>query len=185
MIGKPRDPLAGYPGHPRPGAAARITDHQNERPLSPAEAEAALKAEVAAFPARDIGNGVALQLMAPLGSVPSGDLDPDAEIAEPWTIPFVEMAKQIRELRERIEIQPPDAQFARSLLEFGERLTRIEKQIAFMSSAQAMQEKQMSLHKRATALDLAIKACGQVASAGDLTSIADAFVIWLDAGVMG
>lgn len=78
----------------------------------------------------------------------------------------------------------PDAQFARSLLDFNERLTRIEKQIAFMSNAQAMQERQIALHKRATGLDMAIKACpGQ--DAGEITMTAEAFVIWLEPGVSG
>ena len=79
----------------------------------------------------------------------------------------------------------PDAQFARSLLDFNERLTRIEKQIAFMSSAQALQEKQMDLNKRATALDLAIKARGPDDSGGDTTATAEAFLVWLNGGAAG
>lgn len=182
MIGGKRHiGLAGYP--------PRITDEDVPLPLDDHQDERG--------PA-----GAALTSMAHPGSVPQ-DLDPDSieydEIDAP--APLEDLERRISELSavvgqrmsalekqllaDRDALGGSDAQFARSLLDFNERLTRIEKQIAFMSSAQAMQEKQMSLHKRATALDLAIKACGSDVTAGDLTGTADAFVIWLEAGVSG
>lgn len=75
-----------------------------------------------------------------------------------------------------------DPQVVRSLLDLNERLRRLEKQVAFMASAQAMQERQILLHTRATAADLAIKG----AVPGDLamqTAMADAWLAWLNAGV--
>jgi hypothetical protein len=172
MIGKRHIGLAGYPLKPSAEElVAALEDHQGERRP----------------------DGAALTSMAHPGSVPP-DLDPDqierawVEVEDPpWRAEMTQMAKSIGKELDTLRAlsQASDPQFARSLLDFNERLTRIEKQIAFMSSAQALQERQLALHKRATGLDLAIKACGPGQHADDFTSTAEAFVIWLEPGVSG